>query len=70
MKPKDFPERKRQRRIDALERREDMVASVYANKTPPRRHLVEIASLKAAIGDNARGVRTKKDRSAFARIAR
>jgi hypothetical protein len=58
MKPRNFPERRRQRQIDAL-----------ARMKPG--HDAEVAALIERIGrGNQRHVRTKKDRTATARIGR
>ena len=62
MKPKNFPERKRQRRLKAF-------ARLDARNNP--RAAKELARLlDLTRGGSTRGRRTKKDRSAAGRLAR
>lgn len=56
MKPANFPERVNQRRMRALERCGDRVEHVEAHPSLAS----EIASLRSAIAQSARDVRTKK----------
>ncbi len=56
-KPKNFPARKDQRRVEALARR--------FNEGAPAK---EIANIQAKINPDARAIRTKKDRSAHAKL--
>lgn len=62
MKPANFPERRRQRRLRALDRLTKQQA------TPERLEL--IARLHELTAAPARGVRTKKNRAATARMSR
>lgn len=62
MKPKNFPERKRQRQIRALDR-------IFQLPTSPDQD-AEIASLQAATAAPLRDKRTKKDRSKEGRFTR
>lgn len=66
MRPKNFPECKRQRRIRALER-----LQAAMGRKPLLRQLDEADALAERIGSGShRDVRTKKDRSGTAKLAR
>ncbi len=63
MKPKNFPERKRQRQLTALRGIADKTQAGVSN-------FEIIAKLHERTSDDARAIRTKKDRSTSARFAR
>lgn len=61
MKTKNFPDRRRQRQLSALERLADKTKAGISNAA-------HIAILLDRTAGDARGVRTKKDRSHTARF--
>ena len=62
MKPKNFPERKRQRQLRALDR-------IFRLPTHPKQD-AEVEALQAATATPLRDKRTKKDRSKEGRFPR
>ena len=58
MRPKNFPERKNQKRKKALER---LKASAKRNKSPNLKRAIE--DTEAKIVDNARSIKTKQMRT-------
>lgn len=69
-KPANFPERKRQRQLRALARLAPMTNGHARHNTQPRSNDAEFVALHKATAEDARGVRTKKDRSAGGRFNR
>jgi hypothetical protein len=69
-KPRNFPERKRQRQIRALSRLSNMTAGKPWKGIAPKSNDAEFLALHRATADDLRDVRTKKDRSAGGRFAR
>jgi len=74
MKTKNFPEKKRQRQLRALERIEAFQASLIqmrGDKAPLAHATIAIEALRRATEHGSeRGFRTKKDRSAGGRMFR
>lgn len=70
MKPSNFPERKRRRQMRALDRlsRQNMEAMSLGNML--RRQIILTTLTDRVSAGSRRGVRTKKDRSANARLVR
>jgi hypothetical protein len=73
MKTANFPERKRQRQLRAIERMRLPAPDRKRPRNNPRSPLDyhnELQMLMRKVAANARDVRTKKDRSATAQFAR
>lgn len=69
-KPANFPERKRQRQLRALERIKPRTAGKPEKGVATRSNAAEMAALSAATAHSKRHVRTKEDRSAGGRFSR
>lgn len=69
-KPKNFPERKRQRQLGALARLKPMTRGNEEQGKPPRSNNDEFVALHRATAGSRRHERTKKARDGTARFAR